>query len=514
MSLFKFFTTIALLAILPHACYSNAPAPTSDSLAKDLTSPVKSGQQAEEQISTQHQIQLDGQTIPYTATAGNYLLKDEKGDPKGTIFYISYLKDDVTNKTERPITFCFNGGPGSASIWLHMGAFGPRRVFLSDDGLATPPYTTVSNDYSILDLTDLVFIDPVSTGYSRPVAGEDAKQFYGVEEDTKWVAEFIRLYVTRLARWDSPKFVAGESYGGTRAATLSKYLQETINMDLNGVILISPVLDFNTHQSCSNPSDLSFALCVPTLAAAAHYHKKIFLTESFPEIIKQAEEFALGDYSLALLQGSELSQKRFQETAIALSKFSGLPIDYIERAKLRVHYLRFCKELLKSQERTLGRFDSRYLGIDGDHCGSFPEYDPSLDMIIGAFSATFNQYVREDLHWVKDDHYKVLIDLSPWNWGKSTNQSLNVSDDLREAMTRNPDLNVFVASGYYDLATPYFATRYTFNHLGLDPAIRPHLTQITYNAGHMLYTSKPSLADLKKDLEAFYHLTPTLKQQQ
>lgn len=489
-SLFFIFATS-----IPFFCFCNTSTPS-----KEQTAPPP----IEEQVSTQHEITLAGESIHYTATAGNFLLKDDNGNAKGSVFYISYLKDDTTDKTLRPITFCFNGGPGSSSVWLHMGAFGPRRVQFSDSGVAIPPYSTITNDYSILDLTDLVFIDPISTGYSRPVPGEDAKQFYGVEEDVKWMAEFIRLFVTRLGRWDSPKFVAGESYGGTRAAVLANYLQESINMDLNGAILISPVLDFNTLQSCTNPTDISYALYLPSFTAAAHYHKKIEANVSLPDLLKESEKYALGNYSLALLQGSEITPEHSHEVAESLHKFIGLPTDFIERSNLRVHYFRFIKELLKPSPKMIGRFDARFIGIDSDACGCYPNYDPSLSHVIGAFSATFNQYVKESLHWNKDDQYKILIDVSPWNWGKSSHQSLNVSSDLKEAMTKNPHLQVFVASGLYDLATPYFATHYSFTHLGIDPSLQPHITEKTYEAGHMMYIHEPSLIKFKQDLKAFY----------
>lgn len=492
-----FLTATLLLAPLALFCDETAtPTTTPEAVPAKIT--------PEEQVSTQHQIQLDGQTIDYTATTGNYLLKNEKGEPKGNVFYISYLKNNTTDKASRPITFCFNGGPGSASVWLHMGAFGPKRVNFNELGVATPPYSTIPNDYSILDLTDLVFIDPVSTGYSRPTPGEDAKQFYGVDEDVKWIAEFIRLFVTRLEKWDSPKFLAGESYGGTRAAVLSKYLQESVNMDLNGILLISPVINYNTHQSSTNPSELSFSLYIPSFTAAAYFHKKIDTTKSLQQSLKESQDFAFGEYSTALLQGNQLSPESSKEIAKNLSKHTGISPEYIERSKLRVHYQRFIKELLQQNEKIIGRFDSRYTGIDDDTCGCYAESDPSLDMIIGAFSATFNQYVREDLHWTKDDQYKILTSVSPWNWGGSTNQSLNVSNELREAMTRNPNLYLFVASGIYDLATPYYGTNYAINHLGLAPSLQSHVTEKVYNSGHMIYIFKPSLIQLKSDIKAFY----------
>ncbi len=488
MQQFRFHLIFALLLLSPLL-----------SFAADTVEPPP---QKDEAVSTKHQITLDGAALDYTATAGNYVLKDDKGAPKGSIFYISYTKDNSANASDRPITFCFNGGPGSSSIWLHMGAFGPKRVFLTDEGTATPPYTTVDNEYSILDLTDLVFIDPISTGYSRPAPGEDAKQFHGVEEDVKWMAEFIRLFVTRQQRWDSPKYVAGESYGGTRAAVLSKYLQETMNMDLSGVLLISPVLDFNTHQSGNTPTDLSFALCVPSFTAAAHYHKKIDTSEPLEVVLKRSQEFALGAYSLALLQGSELPKEKFQAVAKELSSLIGIPQEYIERANLRVHYLRFIKELLRSSERIIGRFDSRYTGFDSDLCGSYPESDPSLDLVIGPYTATFYEYVAHNLQWNKDDQYKVLIDVSPWNWGKSSTQSLNVSEELREALSRNPNLKLFVAAGLYDLATPYYATHYNITHL--NPNLPNSIEEHFYNAGHMMYTYKPALIQLKGDIRNFY----------
>jgi len=471
-----------------------------DEKAKDEKKPE------EKIVQTKHTFRLGGQEIKYTATAGTILLKLEDGTPKASVFYIAYTKDDVSDLTKRPVTFTFNGGPGSASIWLHLGAFGPRRVEMGDAGtLLGPPYKLVDNEYSLLDVTDLVFIDPVSTGYSRAVPGEPPKQFHGVEEDIQSVGDFIRLYATRNKRWTSPKFLAGESYGTTRAAGLSGYLQERYGMYLNGIILISSILNFQTAEF-DRGNDLPYILYLPTYTAIAWYHKKLpaDLQADFQKAINESRAYAIGEYTDVLTAGDNFSASRRAEVAQKLSRLTGLSADYIERSNLRIGIMRFDKELLRSERRTVGRLDGRFTGIDYDAGGSEPEYDPSMAAIVGPYTATFNDYVRGDLKFESDLPYEFLNGhVGPWNFRPFENRYVNVAETLRSAMTQNPFLRVYVAKGYYDLATPFFAADYTLDHLGLDATLRGHLSGGYYEAGHMMYVHKPSLAKLKGDLKEF-----------
>jgi len=471
-----------------------------DDKAKDEKKPE------EKIVQTKHTIRIGGQEVKYTATAGTILLKLEDGTPKASVFYIAYTKDDAGDLTKRPVTFTFNGGPGSASIWLHVGAFGPRRVEMGDAGaLLGPPYKLVDNEFSLLDVTDLIFIDPVSTGYSRAVPGEAPKQFHGVEEDIQSVGDFIRLYATRNKRWTSPKFLAGESYGTTRAAGLSGYLQRRYGMYLNGIILISSILNFQTAEF-DRGNDLPYILYLPTYTAIAWYHKKLpaDLQADFQKAINESRAYAMGEYTDVLSAGDNFSPSRRTEVAQKLSRLTGLSADYIERTNLRIEIMRFDKELLRSERRTVGRLDGRFTGIDYDAAGSDPEYDPSMAAIVGPYTATFSDYVRGDLKFESDLPYEFLTGhVMPWNFHPYENRYVNVAETLRSAMTQNPFLRVYVAKGYYDLATPFFAADYTFDHLGLDASLRGHLTGGYYEAGHMMYVHKPSLAKLKTDIKDF-----------
>jgi len=467
----------------------------------------KEEKKLEEKVAqTKHSIRIGKEEIKYTATAGTILLKLEDDTPKASVFYIAYTKDDVSDLAKRPVTFCFNGGPGSASIWLHLGAFGPRRVEMGDAGaLLGPPYRLVDNEYSLLDMTDLVFIDPVSTGYSRAVPGEQPKQFHGIEEDVQSVAEFIRLYATRNKRWTSPKFLAGESYGTTRAAGLSGYLQNRFGMYLNGIILVSSILNFETAEF-DRGNDLPYVLYLPTYTAIAWYHKKLpaDLQSDLQKAISESRSYAMGEYASVLSAGDNVAAAQRQETAKKLARLTGLSADYIDRSNLRIEIMRFDKELLRSERRTVGRLDGRFTGIDYDAAGSTPEYDPSLAAIVGPYTATFSDYVRGDLKFESDLFYEFLTGrVRPWNFQPYENRYVNVAETLRSAMTQNPFLRVYVAKGYYDLATPFFAADYTFEHLGLDASLREHLSGGYYEAGHMMYVHKPSLAKLNQDLKAF-----------
>lgn len=470
-------------------------------------------------VTTHHTVTIDGQAIAYTVTAGTIVLKEEaekKGEeegasegekPKASIFFIAYTKDGVEDPASRPLTFSFNGGPGSSSVWLHLGVLGPRRVLLDNDGFSLrPPYKLVDNEASLLDVTDLVFIDPVSTGFSRAVPGERAKEFHGFSKDIESVGDFIRLYTSRYHRWLSPKFLVGESYGTTRAAGLSGYLQERHGLWLNGIMLVSSILDFQTADF--NPgNDLPYLLFLPTYTATAWYHQRLPADlQALPlaDVLAQVEAFVMGAYALALLQGTALPAE--QRTAIAgkLARFTGLSQDYVERSDLRIEIFRFVKELLRQQRRTVGRLDSRYTGIDRDAAGEHFEFDPSYAAIQGAYTACFNDYVRGDLQFESDLPYEILKGLyQTWSYKEFENQYVNVAETLRKAISMNPHLRVHVANGYYDLATPYFATAYTFNHLSLDPSLLDNVGMSFYEAGHMMYVHRPSLRKLKAELAGF-----------
>jgi carboxypeptidase C (cathepsin A) len=475
-------------------------------------------------VETKHSITLDGKLIPYTVTCGTIVLKEEsekKGEkegeaegekPKATVFFIAYTRDDVKDKSARPLTFSFNGGPGSSSVWLHLGVLGPRRVEMGDAGsLLPPPYHLVENEYTLLDETDLVFIDPVSTGYSRAVVGEKAKEFHGLTKDIQSVGDFIRLYTTRYQRWTSPKFLIGESYGTTRAAGLSGYLQERHGMYLNGVMLISAILNFQGYEF-EPGNDLPYITHLPTYAATAWYHKQLeddLQQKPLGSFLEEVEEFALGEYTLALMKGAALLPEERAFIVEKLARYTGLSVDFIERCDLRVEIFRFTKELLRSRRRTVGRIDTRFTGIDRDSAGENFEHDPSMSAIMGPYTATFYDYVRGELAFESDLPYEILhSDMwQHWSYAEHANKFVDVGDTLRKAMVINPFLKVFVAYGYYDLATPYKASEYTFNHLGLDPSLQGNLSMSYYEAGHMMYVHIPSLAKLKADLAAFLHET-------
>ncbi len=456
---------------------------------------------------TQHSITLDGQKIPYTATAGTILLKDEDGTAKATVFSISYTRDGVKDPATRPVTFAFNGGPGSASLWVHMGAFGPKRVERDAEGMATkPPGRLIDNDLSILDVTDLVFIDPVDTGYSRTVPGQDGKQFHGVRQDVESVGELIRLWVTRNQRWASPKFIAGESYGTTRAAGLARFLDERYGMQLNGVVLVSSVLNWQ-NQEFHTGNDLPYIVHLPTYAATAWYHKKLppeLQQRDLRTLLKEVEEFSRTEYAQALLEGDRLTAERRKETAAKVARYSGLSPDYVERTNLRIDIFRFVKELLRDEGKTVGRLDTRFTGRDLDAVGESFEYDPSSASLGGPYVAAVNDYIRRELGFEVDLIYEHLSDrVYPWSFGDFENQYLNMAEYLRQAMVRNPDLKVLITAGYYDLATPYYDAFFTVDHLGLPPELRDHVQITTYEAGHMMYIRAADHRKLKQDIVGF-----------
>jgi carboxypeptidase C (cathepsin A) len=465
---------------------------------------AKPAEPKEELVKTQHSVTINGQKLDYTAVAGTILLRDNEDKPTAAIFYIAYTKDNVRDLTQRPVTFSFNGGPGSSSVWMHLGLLGPRRVLLKEDGSSLPPpYKLVDNEFSLLDESDLVFIDPVSTGYSRAVKPDDAKKFHSVESDLTSVANFIRLYTTRNSRWGSPKFIIGESYGTTRAAGLSGVLRERLHMSVNGIMLVSTVLNFETI-SFARGNDLPYVLYLPTYAAAAWYHKKLppdLQQLPLAEVEAKAEAFANGDYNHALLLGTGLPAEARRSIVKETARWTGLSEEFIERANLRPPMGRFAGELLRAEDRVIGRYDARYKGYVRDRLSGIMEYDPASESIAGVFASTLNQYVRAELNYKSDLPYEILSSLQ-WDWGEQ-NRYLNVAETLADSLTRNPYLRVHVSSGLYDLATPWSAVRYTLNHLQVDPDLAKNVTLDTYTAGHMMYLNLPDLKKQKADLARF-----------
>ena len=463
-------------------------------------------------VTTKHSVKIGGKTIKYTVTTGTMVLKEEVNEkdseiekPRAQIFFTAYTMDGVRDKAKRPITFSFNGGPGSSSVWLHLGVLGPRRVVMTNDGeMPKPPFKLTDNEFSVLDETDLVFIDPMSTGYSRPVEGEKSKDFHTFQKDIASVGDFIRLYTTRYNRWLSPKFLAGESYGTTRAAGLSGYLADRHGMLLNGLMLVSSVLDFTTVDFNHN-NDLPYILFVPGYTATAWYHGKLDKKKPLKAWLKESEEFALGEYATALMKDGALSKEERRKVAEKLARLTGISANFVERGNLRIHTVHFFKELLRDEGKTVGRLDSRYTGIDRLGVTETFEYDPLFAQVNGPYTAAFNDYIRTELKFETDSTYEILSDKvwRQWSYSYFENQYVNVAETLRAAMTFNKYLKVFVANGYYDLGTPYFATEYTFNHLALDESLRGNISMGYYEAGHMMYVHMPSLKQMKKDLSKF-----------
>jgi carboxypeptidase C (cathepsin A) len=464
-------------------------------------------------VETQHTVKVGSRELKYTAVAGTMILKEEgperdkefEGEkPRAQVFFVAYILDGVDDRTKRPITFCFNGGPGSSSVWLHLGLLGPRRVILQQTGeLPAPPFRLADNDYSLLDETDLVLIDPISTGYSRPVEGERPREWHGFKKDIASVGDFIRVYATRYNRWLSPKFLIGESYGTTRASGLAGYLQDRHGMYLNGIMLISTALDFGTIDFQFN-NDLPFVLFLPGYAATAYFHHKLSSRKPLRGLLEEVEEFAFGDYAAALMKGDQLPRRQRALIVESFARYTGLSPEFIERSNLRIKDQHFFKELLRDRGQTVGRLDSRLLGRDRLGVTEAPEYDPLLTAVSGPYSAALYEYVRAELKFESDRSYEIMTDfVLPWSYADFEGQFVYVGETLRSAMTRNPYLKVFVASGYFDLGTPYSATDYVINHLGLHESLRSNISMKYYEAGHMMYIHLPSLAELKKDLASF-----------
>jgi carboxypeptidase C (cathepsin A) len=460
-------------------------------------------------VVTNHQINLGGKALAYKATTGMMPIKNNAGEAEAGLFYVAYTVDTNQTPSRRPLCFAFNGGPGAGSLWLHLGAIGPRRIKMNEDGSMPPmPYQLEDNQGTWLDQCDLVFVDPVGTGFSRATRTETARKYNGFSGDIDSVAEFIRLYLARTERYLSPLFVAGESYGTTRAAGLSGALAAR-GIALNGVMLISSILNFQTARF-NTGNDLPFILFLPTYSAAAWYHKKIdpAYAKDLKMALKEARAFAEGEYATALMKGDRLSPAEREAVAAKVSKFTGLSKTYVLQNDLRIEIMRFIKELLRDQDKTVGRLDSRLTGTDRDQGAATASFDPSMSAIMTPYTHAMNQYAREELKFKTDSTYFSLGGgILPWDYSNAQNQYADTSAALRAALDRNPYMKVFVANGYYDLATPFFATEYTFAHMGLRPKYAKNLMMEEYEAGHMMYIHVPSLMKLRADVAKFIEMS-------
>jgi carboxypeptidase C (cathepsin A) len=455
-------------------------------------------------VLTTNTLTIAGQSIRYITETGMLPLLKPDGTARASVFYVAYTLQDNTGSAARPVTFSFNGGPGSSSVWLHLGALGPRRVKMNDDGTQPqPPFHLVDNEYSILPFTDLVFIDPVATGYSRPAKDEKTDQFFGQSPDVESVGEFIRLWTSRHERWLSPKFLCGESYGVFRAAGLAEHLHSRYGMYLNGLILVSGLLDFATLREGPG-NDLPSLVFLPAYTATAQFHKKLppDLQADLPKALAEAREFTKSEYPAALLQGAALPAEKRKEMAAKLARLTGLPAQVIEDNDLQVDSSTFRKQLLHDEGLILGRYDARITGRDADPAGRSPRFDPSFAATYGPFAAAMNAYVRQELKFEDDLPYEILTGVQPWNFDARSSYP-SVADRLASAMSQNPYLRVLVLGGLRDLACPIDGIRYSMDHLQLDPAYRKNITYAEYESGHMMYVNLPDLKKMQKDLKEF-----------
>ena len=462
---------------------------------------------------TDHTVRIGAQTVPYKATAATILLKNEKEEPTALIYYTAYTRTDAKDTSQRPIAFVYNGGPGSASVWLQMGAFGPKRVVTANAEPTPPaPYKFNDNAGSLLDKADLVFIDPVGTGFSHAVGKAQDKDFWGVDSDVKSLAEFITIYATRNNRWNSPKFLIGESYGTFRSAALSNYLQTHDGMYFNGIVLISSVLDLGTISF--NPGDdQAYIFYLPSYAATAWYHKVLpNRPDDVHSLIEETRQFAVTEYAAALMKGSKLTAAEKADLAKKISRYTGLNEDYLIKADLRVNLPQFMQELQRSRGLTTGRLDARFSGYTYDLLGEYAQSDPQSDAITGAYTAAFNTYLRDELKFsLQDRKYKTVSEEAEpaWDWKHKAGENFgfpgspNVEGDLIQALLTNPHLQVEVENGLYDLATPFVATEYTMEHLGLPEKLQKNIHLQYYEAGHMMYLHDEDLAKLKTNVAAF-----------
>lgn len=456
-----------------------------------------------EPVSREAVVEIAGKKIPYKATTAKIQLKKDDGKPRASIFHVSYLRTDIKDTSNRPVMFAFNGGPGSSSVWLHIGVLGPKIVKLPGDGTQAPPppVRVVDNPLSILDVCDLVFVDPVSTGYSRAESDTKPSDFHGVNDDVESVGDFIRRWITENGRWNSPKYLLGESYGGIRVAGLSQHLQSRYGMSLNGVVLLSSLLDFAT-LSAAPANDLPYLVFLPSYTGTAHHHGKV--QGDRDSLVKECAAFAFGEYATALLRGSDLAEDRRKELAAKLSQYTGVAESVWLTHDLRIDPTFFRAELLRSEGKVLGRFDARVAWETTDVSSPSAKYDPSYSLAYGAFATAMMDYLGRDLGYKEDQPYEVLTSkVHPWRWD-SENEVLNLGERLASAMRDNPKLKVLVMGGYTDLATPPEGVAHSLRHLpGLPKGTRDNIITTHYDGGHMFYLNPPDLEKTRKDLVDF-----------
>ena len=497
-----------LLALAPAALGQQRPGALPDAVQR----PQAPGQRetasvaADEPSKTSHVVRLDGREIRYTATVGTIPIRLDDGKIAARMFYVAYTKDGEDAKA-RPIAFLYNGGPGSASVWLHMGSFAPRRARMADEGFQpAPPYELVDNEHSLLDVADLVFVDAIDTGYSRVMAGVDNSQFHGQDGDIRAFGEFIAAYLGAFNRWPSPKFLIGESYGTIRSAGLAQELQSRHGIELNGIVLVSALLTYQTLSPAPN-NDIAWAVQIPTFAATAWYHKKLpaeLQARSVTHVVDEARAFALGEYMLALTKGNTLTDAERQSMAEKLARFTGLTPTYILSANLRVDSARFRKELLRDRRLVVGRLDGRFTALDADAAGERQEFDPSNAALQGPYVALFQDYVKNELKWDTSLHYPTSGNVRPWTYVQ--NRYMDMTDALRLTMAKNPFLKVLLVSGYYDMATYVGGAEFNLTHFAYDRQITDRVSYAYYEGGHMMYIRPSAHAELKRDVAAFVRL--------
>ena len=492
----------ALLGIA--AALAQEPTPTAS--RDPFPSPTPTVGPAPAPAVSHHHLTVGGKSIAYMATASTIDLKDAKGETGARMFYVAYTGEGPDSK-QRPVTFVFNGGPGSSTLWLHLGSFGPVRVETSDaQPTPPPPYRVVDNSDSLLDKTDLVFIDAVGTGFSRIVGKGEPKNYYGVDPDIAAFSQFIERWVNANNRWNSPKFILGESYGTTRGCAILAFLERR-GMAFNGIVLVSSYLN-----GFDEWGDRAAILYLPTMAATAWYHHKLENPPAdLPAFMEEVRKFAVGEYAQALEQGDKLDDATRMAIAKKLHRYLSVPESSILNANLRVNASRFAKDLLRGERRTVGFLDTRYQGIDRDAAGESPEYDAANTAFNSAFTGALNAYVRETLGYRTDELYRAVAydEIHEWDMHHKGAPMPDVSQDLREVMTVNPNLKVFSANGYFDFSTPFFETEYALTHMGLDPKLTKNISYGYYQSGHMIYLHEPSLKQMKVDLGHFYDQAAT-----
>jgi carboxypeptidase C (cathepsin A) len=494
---------LCITCILNAFLYSQETVPQKTEEGKNTQEkPDKKNNHSDSSKSKEASVTIDGKVINYTVTASELTLTSDKGEPRAKIFNVSYIAKTDSKISQRPVLFAFNGGPGSSAVWLHLGALGPRIVPSSPDGTVplTPPLVLKENPYSILDVTDLVFIDPVTTGYSRVEKGAKASEFHNIDGDVESVADFIRRWISENKRWSSPKYLLGESYGGVRAAGLSSTLQGKYGMHLNGVVLLSSLLDFRTI-SASTGNDLSYPVYLPALTAVAHYHGVI--KRDRHALVAEARKIAATEYITALHKGRNLPLAKQKEIAAKLSKFTGIDTKTILQANLRMSSSFFRATLLKDQKKVIGRFDARVAWPAVDNVHSNPAFDPSFAVAKGPFTNAMMAYLTDDLGWEDKRVYEILTgNVHPWKWN-SSNSYVNVTSRIAYALQENPHLKVLVQCGHTDLATPPGGILHSVDHLNITPEQRNNISVKWYEAGHMFYLNQPDLVKMRKDLVEF-----------